>query len=238
MKLISKFIFLLLLIALNSCNKNNIENSTLYYGNNKYYIPALIIDTDKILTNKEIEELIKAFYTEHQEIEGKVKTILKFKDKPYSLIYSDKALLDKSITMNILAFDKVKKEFDKHINDFKSIKNTTPLKDHTIYGYYFNLGSCAHLSYIDELSLISKDKKGTYFLTSLYENQVSRSDTIIKKGNNFEKNYLVWHGINEPQTKSKQILYETKDKDIIVKDLDYVDESEETYIYFYFKLDK
>ncbi|MDR7208590.1 hypothetical protein [Flavobacterium piscis] len=238
MKLTSKFIFLILFLCLLSCNKNGVEDSNLYYGNNNYYIPALIIDTDKVLNNPEIEKLIKGYYSDDKKIEGKIKTILNYNHKPYKIVYSEREQLTGNIDINILNFDKIRKEFHQKITAFKSIQNTTSLKDQTIYGYYFNLGSCAHISYMDELSLISKDKKGTYFLTSLYKNQVSRTDTLLKKENNFEKNYLVWHGINEPQTKSKQILYETKDKDIIVKDLDYVSENEEKYVHYYFKLDK
>ncbi|MGE8340509.1 MAG: hypothetical protein ACN6OI_05705 [Flavobacterium sp.] len=238
MKPAFKFISLILLLCLISCNKNNVEDSTLYYGNNNYYIPALIINTDKVLDNAEIEKLIKGYYKDDRRIEGKIKAILRYDEKPYKIVYSDKKILEGNIEINILNFDKVKKEFDEKIAKFKSKKSSTSLKDHNVYGYYFNLGSCAHLSYIDDLYIISKDKKETYFLTSIYKNEVSRSDTIIRKGNNFEKNYLVWHGFDEPQTKSKEILYETKDKDIIAKDLNYMSESEEKYVYFYFKLDK
>ncbi|UWY29324.1 hypothetical protein N4T20_05165 [Flavobacterium sp. TR2] len=197
----------------------------------------MIIETNKTLDNKAIEVLIKNFYSKHKEIQGKAKTILKFKSQPYCLVYSEKELYSENIEIKIFPFGQVKKEFDKQISDFKAIKKTTPLNNHTIYGYYLNLGSCTNIHYSDNLYIISKDNNN-YFLTSFLENKIIKTDSLSKTNNSFEKVYLIWHGIDKPETKSKEIFYEIKDKDMLTKDLSDINESEEKYGEFYFKLDK
>jgi hypothetical protein len=213
----------------------DIIKSKSYYGNNNYHMPACIIDTKSKLNQQKLQEIGKKMFDMHPNQEGSICTLVKYKDEPYAVLYNRKPL-SSEIKDTIILFEKFKKNYHDLRKKFEVEKHKTELKSHTIFGYYANLGSCGFKYDPGYLTIISSDSDGNYFI-SLYFCDSCKLETypMLKTAKGYEREYKVWKGLKEPPANAKELLYE-RNGDFVVKDLSYVREGDEKYVYYLLKI--
>lgn len=229
------FFLILIIFSLNSC-KNNV-NTKVYYGNNKYYIPAEIVETNTIWDLQQIKDFSSNTYKRLQKDEGKICTVLIHKKSPYSIIYNDKNSVTGEIKDTIFSYLTLHAKYENLVKKFESIKSQTSAKSHEIYGYYINLGTIGHLYDGGFLTIITKDTDKNYFKSTSYlcDGCEVVFKPLVKTKEGFEVENKIWKGLNVPETTAKEIYYEINGN-LISKDLHYVSKDEEKFVSYFIKM--
>jgi hypothetical protein len=225
---------LLLILTQAACQKK--VKTEIFYGHNKYHMPACIIETDIKLNQKEIKDFSLKTYDRHPDQEGSVCTILKYKNTPYSIIYNHK-FFAYEVPDTIYSFEDFITKYRNMITKFESLKSETVAKSHSIYGYYASLGSAGHKYDAGYLGIITRDSIGNYFMANAYLCKGCQIyfEPISKTDNGFIKEHKVWDTYNNHEKLTKTIYYE-RNEDIIIKDLQYVKEDVEKYLCYLLKI--
>jgi hypothetical protein len=226
--------FCLLFICNLSCSQN-VSKSEVFVGNNKYYLPAEIIETNMIWENNQISDFSKKTYERLPEQRGKVCTVLKNNNVPYSIIYNNINYSKK--TDSIISLSNFKVKYDTLIKNFEIIKEKSIGKSYSIYGYYASIGS-SETNYDQGLYIITKDDANNYFISTTFNlceycNLAFRPMKINKSG--FERENAHFQGNFSPEILSKEIYYE-HNGNFIVKDLYYVKETDDMYVDYLLKI--
>ena len=230
-------ILILILLISNICSCQQEITTKVYFGNNKYHIPAEIVNTKSFWSKQQIKDFSDNTYKRLRKDEGKICTIIMHNNSPYSIIYNDKNPVTGEIKDTIFDYKDLQLKYENLVNKFKSIKSKTEANLHKVYGYYINLGSCGHKYDGGFLTIITKDTNENYFMSSTYlcDGCETIFKPIVKTKEGFEIENRVWNGVNEPEIKAKEIFYENNGN-LIAKDLNYVSKDDEKYVYYLIKM--
>jgi hypothetical protein len=230
-------IFAVLAIAFVQISCANDYETKVYYGNNKYYIPAEIVETKTIWDSQEIKEFSRNTYKRLQKNEGEICTIIMCNNSPYAIAYNDIDPITGKPKDTVINYQDILAKKERLVKRFESIKSKTEAKSHEIYGHYFVLGNSANSYDGSFLVTITKDSNNNYFESSmqLCDDCVPNIKPAIRTNEGFEVENEYWQGYDKPMIKAKEIYYE-KNGYIITKNLHYVGRNDEKYVLILMKM--
>jgi hypothetical protein len=195
-----------------------------YHGSNASHWPCVIIDVDKVLSEAEIKDVVRDVYRALRfEDQSIVRLLLKHQGESYALVNAERDL--GRIESHAHYFRTLREKYSVVIDRFLKQKESSPLRDHTIYGIYFSLGGCAilHPDHPTELRIITEDPAGGYSYSRYFTRIPDDPSRLVKGQGRFDLGAIIR-------------FYETADGDLLVKDIEHVDEAAEKYIEYLHRL--
>lgn len=204
------------------------EIQYIYKGNNKYHIPCIIVETTELLSNDQISNIQKRLHKEFSDKGSIVRSLFKNKGESYAIAHS--TIKDFKYESKIQLIKDINEKYSFVVKDFIQKKAKSDIKDHEIYGIYYNIGDCSKLNieHPNYLTIITYDSLNNYFYSN-FKTVIVDLKPIIFDGKKFIKDKQVFQGIATPSVSAQDQYILNEYHDLLNKDLYHVDAKSEKY---------